>query len=153
VSGPWIGWGCFGGLANSLVIGLWNSVIGCMRLAIYTGRFTLTLLISYKPYIFILHTFSIASSANPLVTELKHVLRRGFNDLIDDTEELCTLVDDLQDEASELTHVERRFLDYLIPFRDKLVRDALVITSVECAEALSQTTLAVILDKSWDKIN
>jgi hypothetical protein len=24
---------------------------------------------------------------------------------------------------------------------------------VECAEALSQTTLAVILDKSWDKIN
>jgi hypothetical protein len=80
-------------------------------------------------------------------------LRRGFNDLIDDTEELCTLVDDLQDEASELTHVERRFLDYLIPFRDKLVRDALVITSVECAEALSQTTLAVILDKSWDKIN
>jgi small-conductance mechanosensitive channel len=30
------------------------------------------------------------------------------------------------------------------------VRDALVITSVECAEAESQSVLSEILDKSWD---
>jgi hypothetical protein len=59
-------------------------------------------------------------------------------------------VNDLQDEASELTPTERRFLDYLVPFRDKLVRDAPVIASVECAEAESQSVLSNILDKSWD---
>jgi hypothetical protein len=82
--------------------------------------------------------------------EIKNVLRRGINDLIDDTERFYTLVSDLQDEVVELTPSERRFLDYLIPFRDKLVRDAPVIASVECAEARRQGELSVILDKSWD---
>jgi hypothetical protein len=59
-------------------------------------------------------------------------------------------VNDLQDEEAELTPSERRFLDYLVPFRDKLVRDAPVIASVECAEAQSQAELSVILDNSWD---
>jgi hypothetical protein len=63
--------------------------------------------------------------------EIKNVLRRGINDLIDDTESFYTLVSDLQDEVAELTPSERRFLDYLIPFRDKLVRDAPVIASVD----------------------
>jgi hypothetical protein len=74
----------------------------------------------------------------------------GINDLINDTEEFCTLVNDLQDEAYELTPSERRFRNYLIPFRDKLVRDAPIIASVECAEARSQTELSAILEKSWD---
>jgi cell division septum initiation protein DivIVA len=82
--------------------------------------------------------------------EIKNVLRRGINDLIDDTESFYTLVSDLQDEVAELTPSERRFLDYLIPFRDKLVRDAPVIASVKCAEARRQGELSVILDKSWD---
>jgi hypothetical protein len=85
-----------------------------------------------------------------LILEARNVLRRGVGDLIDDTEGFCTLVNDLQDEASELTPTERRFLGYLIPFRDKLVRDAPVIASVECAEAESQSVLSDILDKSWD---
>ncbi|KAK2435594.1 hypothetical protein QL285_020641 [Trifolium repens] len=89
-------------------------------------------------------------TTNPLVMEIKNVLRRGINDLIDDTESFCTLVSDLQDEAVELTPSERRFLDYHVPFRDKLVRDAAVIASVECAEARSQEELSVILDRSWD---
>ncbi|KAK2381848.1 hypothetical protein QL285_069427 [Trifolium repens] len=92
----------------------------------------------------------MAFTTNPLVMEIKNVLRRGINDLIDDTESFCTLVSDLQDEEAELTPSECRFLDYLIPFRDKLVRDAPVIASVECAEARSQAELSVILDKSWD---
>jgi hypothetical protein len=85
-----------------------------------------------------------------LILEARNVLRRGVGDLIDDTEGFCTLVNDLQDEASELTPTERRFLGYLVPFRDKLVRDAPVIASVECAEAESQSVLSDILDKSWD---
>jgi hypothetical protein len=85
-----------------------------------------------------------------LILEARNVLRRGVGDLIDDTEGFCTLVNDLHDEASELTPTERRFLGYLIPFRDKLVRDAPVIASVECAEAESQSVLSDILDKSWD---
>jgi hypothetical protein len=85
-----------------------------------------------------------------LVIEARNVLRRGVGDVIDDTEGFCTLVNDLQDEASDLTPSERRFLDYLVPFRDKLVRDAPIIASVECAEAESQTVLSDILDKSWD---
>jgi hypothetical protein len=85
-----------------------------------------------------------------LILEARNVLRRGVGDLIDDTEGFSTLVNDLQDEASELTPTERRFLDYLVPFRDKLVRDAPVIASVECAEAESQSVLSDILDKSWD---
>ncbi|KAK2352303.1 hypothetical protein QL285_003719 [Trifolium repens] len=92
----------------------------------------------------------MGSSTNPLIFEARNVLRRGVGDLIDDTEGFCTLVSDLQDEASELTPTERRFLDYLVPFRDKLVRDAPVIASVECAEAESQSVLSNILDKSWD---
>jgi hypothetical protein len=92
----------------------------------------------------------MAPTTNPLVMELKNVLRRGINDLIDDTEGFCTLVNDLKDEEVELTPSERRFLEYLVPFRDKLVRDAPVIASVECAEARSQAELSVILDKSWD---
>jgi hypothetical protein len=72
------------------------------------------------------------------------------NDLIDDTESFCVLVSDLQDEEAELTSSERRFLGYLVPFRDKLVRDAPVIASVECAEAQSQDELSAILDKSWN---
>jgi small-conductance mechanosensitive channel len=92
----------------------------------------------------------MASSVNSLVIELKQVLRRGVGDLIDDTEEFCTLVNDLQDEASDLTPSERRFLDYIIPSRDKLVRDAANIASVECADAECQTVLSKILDKSWD---
>jgi hypothetical protein len=92
----------------------------------------------------------MGSSTNPLILEARNVLRRGVGDLIDDTEGFCTLVNDLQDEASELTPTERRFLDYLVPFRDKLVRDAPVIASVECAEAESQSVLSNILDKSWD---
>ncbi|KAK2423729.1 hypothetical protein QL285_034162 [Trifolium repens] len=90
------------------------------------------------------------STTNPLVMEIKNVLHRGVNDLIDDTEPFCVLVNDLQDEEAELTPSERRFLEYLIPFRDKLVRDAPVIASVECAEARSQDELSAILDKSWD---
>jgi small-conductance mechanosensitive channel len=82
--------------------------------------------------------------------EIKNVLRRGVNDLIEDTESFCILVNDLQDEEAELTPSERQFLEYLIPFRDKLVRDAPVIASVECAEAQSQDELSAILDKSWD---
>jgi hypothetical protein len=85
-----------------------------------------------------------------LILEARNVLRRGVGDLIDDTEGFSTLVNDLQDEASELTPTERRFLNYLVPFRDKLVRDAPVIASVECAEAESQSVLSDILDKSWD---
>jgi hypothetical protein len=77
----------------------------------------------------------MSPTTNPLVMEIKNVFRRGINDLIDDTESFYTLVSDLQDEVAELTPSERRFLDYLIPFRDKLVRDAPVIASVECAEA------------------
>jgi hypothetical protein len=92
----------------------------------------------------------MGSITNPLILEARNVLRRGVGDLIDDTEGLCTLVNDLQDEASELTPTECRFLDYLVPFRDKLVRDAPVIASVECAEAESQSVLSDILDKSWD---
>ncbi|KAK2408242.1 hypothetical protein QL285_043767 [Trifolium repens] len=92
----------------------------------------------------------MGSSTNPLILEARNVLRRGVGDLIDDTEGFCTLVNDLQDEASELTSTERRFLEYLVPFRDKLVRDAPVIASVECAEAESQSVLSDILDKSWD---
>ncbi|WJX68106.1 hypothetical protein P8452_52508 [Trifolium repens] len=90
------------------------------------------------------------STTNPLVMEIKNVLRRGVNDLIEDTEPFCILVNDLQDEEAELTPSERRFLEYLVPFRDKLVRDAPVIASVECAEAQSQDELSAILDKSWD---
>jgi small-conductance mechanosensitive channel len=82
--------------------------------------------------------------------EIKNVLRRGVNDLIRDTESFSTLVTDLQDEEAELTPYERQFLEYLVPFRDKLVRDAPVICSVECAEAQSQDKLSAILDKSWD---
>jgi FtsZ-binding cell division protein ZapB len=82
--------------------------------------------------------------------EIKNVLRRGINDLTDDTKSFYTLVSDLQDEAAELTPSERRFLDYLVPFRDKLVRDAPAIASVECAEGQSQGELSVIRDKSWD---
>jgi hypothetical protein len=82
--------------------------------------------------------------------EIQNVLRRGVNDLIDDTESFCVLVSDLQDEEAELTSSERRFLGYLVPFRDKLVRDAPVIASVECAEAQSQDELSAILDKSWN---
>jgi small-conductance mechanosensitive channel len=78
------------------------------------------------------------------------VLRRGVNDLIDDTESFCILVSDLQEEEAELTSSERRLLEYLVPFRDKLVRDAPVIASVECAEAQSQDELSTILDKSWN---
>jgi hypothetical protein len=92
----------------------------------------------------------MASTTNPLVIKIKDVLRRGINDLIDDTEGFFILVTDLQAEEAELTTSERRFLDYLVPFRDKLVRDAPVITSVECAEAQSQDELSAILDKSWD---
>jgi hypothetical protein len=92
----------------------------------------------------------MASTTNPLVIEIKNVLRRGINDLIDDTESFCTLVSDLLAEEIELTPSECRFLDYLVPFRDKLVKDALVIASVECAEAQSQDELSAILDKSWD---
>jgi hypothetical protein len=54
----------------------------------------------------------MGSSTNPLILEARNVLRRGVGDLIDDTEGFCTLVNDLQDEASELTPTERRFLDY-----------------------------------------
>jgi hypothetical protein len=79
----------------------------------------------------------MAPSVNPLVIEARNVLRRGVGDVIDHTEGFCTLVNDLQDEASDLTPSERRFLDYLVPFRDKLVRDAPIIASVECAEAES----------------
>jgi hypothetical protein len=86
----------------------------------------------------------MAPSDNPSILEARNVLRRGVGDIIDDTEGFCTLVNDLQDEASDLTPTERRFLDYLVPFRDKLVRDAPVITSVECAEAESQTVLSDI---------
>jgi chromosome segregation ATPase len=82
--------------------------------------------------------------------EIKNVLRRGVDELIDDTENFCTLVSDLQGEEAELTPSERRFLEYLVPFRDKLVRDAPVIASVECAEAQSQTELSAVLDKSWN---
>jgi small-conductance mechanosensitive channel len=82
--------------------------------------------------------------------EIKNVLRRGINDLIEDTESFCVLVNDLQDEEAELTPSERQFFEYVIPFRDKLVRDALSIASVECAEAPSQDELSAILDKSWD---
>jgi myosin heavy subunit len=82
--------------------------------------------------------------------EIKNVLRRGVDDLIDDTESFCTLVSDLQGEEAELTPSERRFLEYLVPFWDKLVRDAPVIASVECAEAQSQTELSAVLDKSWN---
>jgi hypothetical protein len=78
----------------------------------------------------------MASTTNPLVIEIKNVLRRGINDLIDDTESFCTLVSDLLAEEIELTPSKCRFLDYLVPFRDKLVRDAPVIASVECAEVL-----------------
>jgi small-conductance mechanosensitive channel len=41
-------------------------------------------------------------------------------------------------------------MDYIIPSRDKLVRDAANIASVECADAECQTVLSKILDKSWD---
>jgi hypothetical protein len=92
----------------------------------------------------------MGSSTNPLILEARNVLRRGVGDLIDDTEGFCTLVNDLQEEASQLTPTERRFLEYLVPFRDKLVRDAPVIASVECAEAESQGVLSTIMDKSWD---
>jgi hypothetical protein len=56
------------------------------------------------------------STTNPLVMEIKNVLRRGVNDLIEDTEPFCIPVNDLQDEEVELTHSERRFLENLIPF-------------------------------------
>ncbi|KAK2443868.1 hypothetical protein QL285_014937 [Trifolium repens] len=92
----------------------------------------------------------MSPTTNPLVMEIKNVLRRGINDLIEDTEPFCILVNDLQDEEAELTPFERQFLEYLIPFRDKLVRDAPVIASVECAEAQSQDELSAILDKSWN---
>jgi hypothetical protein len=69
---------------------------------------------------------------------------------IDDTKGFCVLVNGLQDEEAELTPSERHFLEYLVPFRDKLVKDAPVIASVECVEAQSQAELSVILDKSWD---
>ncbi|KAK2423305.1 hypothetical protein QL285_033768 [Trifolium repens] len=92
----------------------------------------------------------MSPTTNPLVMEIKNVLRRGINDLIDNTESFYTLVSDLQDEAAELTPSKHRFLDYLVPFRDKLVRDAPVIASVECVEAHRQGELSVILDKSWD---
>jgi myosin heavy subunit len=92
----------------------------------------------------------MSPTTNPLVMEIKNMLRRGVNDLIEDTEPFCILVNDLQDEEAELTPSERQFLEYLIPFRDKLVRDAPVIASVECAEAQSQTELSAVLDKSWN---
>ncbi|KAK2427742.1 hypothetical protein QL285_026303 [Trifolium repens] len=92
----------------------------------------------------------MSPTTNSLVMEIRNVLRRGVNDLIDDTKSFCVLVSDLQDEEAELTSSERRFLGYLIPFRDKLVRDAPVIASVECAEAQSQDELSAILDKSWN---
>jgi hypothetical protein len=92
----------------------------------------------------------MSPTTNSLVMEIQNVLRRGVNDLIDDTESFCVLVSDLQDEEAELTSSERRFLGYLVPFRDKLVRDAPVIASVECAEAQSQDELSAILDKSWN---
>jgi small-conductance mechanosensitive channel len=92
----------------------------------------------------------MSPTTNPLVMEIRNVLRRGVNDLIDDTESFCILVSDLQEEEAELTSSERRFLEYLVPFRDKLVRDAPVIASVECAEAQSQDELSTILDKSWN---
>jgi hypothetical protein len=90
----------------------------------------------------------MAPSDNPSILEARNVLRRGVGDIIDDTEGFCTLVNDLQDEASDLTPTERRFLEYLVPLWDKLVRDAPVIASVKCAEAESQTMLSDILDKS-----
>jgi small-conductance mechanosensitive channel len=92
----------------------------------------------------------MSPTTNPFVMEIKNMLRRGVNDLIEDTEPFCILVNDLQDEEAELTPSERQFLEYLIPFRDKLVRDAPVIASVECAEAQSQTELFAVLDKSWN---
>jgi hypothetical protein len=92
----------------------------------------------------------MSPTTNSLVLEIRNVLRRGVNDLIDDTKSFCVLVSDLQDEEAELTSSERRFLGYLVPFRDKLVRDAPVIASVECAEAQSQDELSAILDKSWN---
>jgi hypothetical protein len=109
--------------------------------------------LKHKPpfhLIILLLNSTMAPTTNPLVMEIKNVLRRGVNDLIDDTEGFCTLVNDLQGEKAELTPSELRFLEYLVPFRDKLVRDAPVIASVECAEAQSQTELSAILDKSWD---
>jgi hypothetical protein len=93
---------------------------------------------------------AMSPTTNSLFMEIRNVLRRGVNDLIDDTESFCVLVSDLQDEEAELTSSERRFLGYLVPFRDKLVRDAPVIASVECAEAQSQDELSAILDKSWN---
>jgi hypothetical protein len=86
------------------------------------------------------HTFSflynlgaysfMVPTTYPLVIELKNVLRSGINDLIDDTKGFCVLVNGLQDEEAELTPSERHFLEYLVPFRDKLVKDAPVIASV-----------------------
>jgi hypothetical protein len=127
------------------MIGLTNGIEG-FRTLLYKGGAESYLdhaLTQYRQSFFIM-----GSTTNPLVMDIQNVLRRGINDLIDDTESFCTLVSDLQDEAAELTPSERRFLDYLVPFRDKLVRDAPVIASVECAEAQSQEELSVILDKS-----
>jgi hypothetical protein len=58
----------------------------------------------------------MAPSTNPLVMEIKNVLRRGVSDIIDDTEGFCTLVSDLQGEEAGLTPSEHRFLEYLVPF-------------------------------------
>jgi hypothetical protein len=92
----------------------------------------------------------MAPITNPLVMEIRNVLRIGINDLINDTEGFCVLVNDLHDEKVELTPSERRFMEYQVLFRDNLVRDAPVITSVECAEARRHAELSVILDKSRD---
>jgi hypothetical protein len=77
------------------------------------------------------------------------MLEQGPDDLLSETEEFSTLVDDLRGCEWQLPPCEKDFLHSLIYLREEMVADAPFITLVEEAERLNQELLSGVFDQIW----
>jgi hypothetical protein len=91
----------------------------------------------------------MASSVASLIDELRSLLLRDPEDLMDDYEDFASMVTNLRDYSWRLTPPQHEFLGCLLALRDRMIKDFPFIMAVEESRCHSQRTNAAIFDEMW----
>jgi cell division protein FtsB len=91
----------------------------------------------------------MASSVASLIDELRSLLLRDPEDLMDDYEDFASMVTNLRDYSWRLTPPQHEFLSCLLALRDWMNKDFPFIMAVEESRCHSQRTNAANFDEMW----
>jgi hypothetical protein len=72
-----------------------------------------------------------------------------MDDILESAGEFCVLVGDLEEEKDNISPSELLFLERCVTFKEKLLKDAPFIFSVECADLQSHRVTAAMNDETW----